>query len=88
MTMSVMEAFDNDMQIPFIGFGAKLPPFFSTANSCFAVNGDIFRPKCNGVQGIMDTYDKGIHKIEQHGLSAFSSVIDFVTQFVGQAPVT
>ena len=88
MTMSVMEAFDNDMQIPFIGFGAKLPPFYSTASSCFAVNGDIFKPECNGVQGIMDTYDKGIHKIEQHGPSAFSSVIDFVTQFVGQTPVT
>jgi hypothetical protein len=49
MTMSVMEAFDNDMQIPFLGFGAKLPPFFSTASSCFAINGDIFRPECNGV---------------------------------------
>ncbi len=49
MTMSVMEAFDNDMQIPFLGFGAKLPPFFSTASSCFAVNGDIFRPECNGL---------------------------------------
>lgn len=28
MTMSVMEAFDNDMQIPFLGFGAKLPPYY------------------------------------------------------------
>jgi hypothetical protein len=49
MTMSVMEAFDNDMQIPFIGFGAKLPPFFSTTSSCFAVNGNIFKPECDGL---------------------------------------
>ena len=64
MTMSVMEAFDNDMQIPFLGFGAKLPPYYQVASSCFAVNGNIFKPECQGVKGIMDAYDKGIHKIE------------------------
>lgn len=54
MTMSVMEAYDNDMHIPFIGFGAKLPPFYSVSSSCFALNGNIFRPECEGTQGLLD----------------------------------
>jgi hypothetical protein len=36
-----MEAYDRDKQIPFLGFGAKLPPY-GHASSCFAVNGNIF----------------------------------------------
>jgi len=60
MAMSVMEAYDKDMQIPFLGFGAKLPPFYTVASSCFAVNGNIFNPECNGTQGVLDTYAKKI----------------------------
>jgi Copine len=63
MTMTVMEAYDNDMHIPFLGFGGKLPPFYSTSSSCFAVNGNIFRPECEGTQGLLDAYSKGILKI-------------------------
>ena len=48
MTMSVMEAYDKDMMIPFLGLGAKLHPFYNVASSCFAVNGNIFMPECHG----------------------------------------
>jgi len=61
--MTVMEAYDNDMQIPFLGFGAKLPPFYNVASSCFAVNGNIFMPEAKGIDGIMETYAKGVRKI-------------------------
>lgn len=88
MTMSVMEAYDQDMMIPFLGFGAKLPPFYSISSSCFAVNGDIFNPESHGTMGLLDTYAKGIMKLQQHGPSQFSGVIDFATQFVGQEPVS
>lgn len=56
MTMTIMEAYDNDMHIPFLGFGAKLPPFFATSSSCFALNGNIFKPECEGTQGLLETY--------------------------------
>lgn len=36
----------------------------------------------------MEAYSKGIHKIQQHGPAAYSQIIDFATQFVGQEPVT
>ena len=63
MTISALEAYDNDMQIPFLGFGAKLPPYYTTASSCFSLNGNIFKPEALGVDGCMETYNKGIHKI-------------------------
>lgn len=83
MTMSVMEAYDDDMQIPFLGFGAKLPPYYTIASSCFAVNGNIFFPDCEGTQGLLDAYAKGIVKLQPHGPCAFAQVIDFATQFIG-----
>jgi hypothetical protein len=52
------------MQIPFLGFGARLPPFYTISSSCFAVNGDIFNPECYGVQGLLETYAKGIVKLQ------------------------
>lgn len=63
MTMSIFEAYDNDMRIPFLGFGAKLPPFYSVASSCFALNGNIFKPECEGTLGLLETYQKNIQKI-------------------------
>ena len=87
MTMSVMEAYDQDMMIPFLGFGAKLPPYYTVASSCFAVNGDIFNPECAGTTGLLETYRNRITCLRPHGPSAYSGVIDLATQLVGQDEV-
>lgn len=79
MTMSVMEAYDQDMMIPFLGFGAKLPPYYTVASSCFAVNGDIFNPECPGTTGLLETYRNKITCLHPHGPSAYSGVIDLAT---------
>ena len=42
LCMSVLEAYDNDRHIPFLGFGAKLPPSHAEPSNCFALNGNIF----------------------------------------------
>ena len=42
---------------PVYGFGAKLPSSPDTAAShCFALNGDIFYPEVNGMQGVLNNY--------------------------------
>jgi hypothetical protein len=79
--MSIMEPYDDDKQIPFLGFGAKVPPFFNVASSCFAVNGNIFMPECEGTDGLMECYEKNARNIQQHGPSAHSPVIRFAMQF-------
>jgi len=40
---------------PVFGFGGKLPgsPDLNAASHCFALNGDIYHPNCNGVNGVL-----------------------------------
>lgn len=63
LCMSVLDAYDTDQHIPFLGFGAKLPPFYSQSSACFAMNGNIFMPEAKGIAGLMETYDMGFRKL-------------------------
>ena len=74
-------AFDRDQEIPFLGFGAKLPPFYSNSSACFAMNGNIFMPEEQGIKGLMETYHLGFPKLTPHGPSALAEVIRFATSF-------
>ena len=88
LCMSVLEPFDNDQHIPFLGFGAKLPPFYSKPSACFAMNGNIFLPEAKGVHGLMDTYETGLRQIKPHGPSAHAEVIKFAADFSAAEEVT
>lgn len=70
--LTILEYYDADNYIPFLGFGAKLPPFYNTASQCFAVNGDIFKPEEYGIAGLMKAYNKCIREVVLHGPCAFS----------------
>ena len=49
--------FDEKKKIPAFGFGAQVDQAVSSeASSCFALNGDIFRPRCDGIAGVLDKY--------------------------------
>jgi len=43
---------------PLYGYGGKLPgaPGANPVSHCFALNGDIFYPEVNGIQGVLNTY--------------------------------
>ena len=63
LCMSVLEQFDNDQHIPFLGFGAKLPPSYSNSSACFAMNGNIFMPEEKGITSLMEAYMDGFPKL-------------------------
>ena len=81
LCMSALEAYDNDKQIPFLGFGAKLPPFGTVSSSCFAMNGSIFAPESEGVEGLLNDYVKGMRRITPHGPSAHAKTIEYVVDY-------
>jgi hypothetical protein len=53
---NILKYYDHDKQIPAFGFGAAIPPYNTTANHCFALNGDIFNPECDGIEGVIQAY--------------------------------
>jgi hypothetical protein len=48
-----LQYYDTDKQIPAFGFGAAIPPMNQVGNHCFALNGDIFNPECDGIEGVL-----------------------------------
>jgi len=52
----VLQYYDSDKEIPLYGFGGLVPPVTGRASHCFALNGDIFDPECNGIDGVIETY--------------------------------
>jgi hypothetical protein len=72
---SILQYYDSDKSIPVFGFGASLPPVTNRASHCFAVNGDIFNPECDGLQGVIDAYRHAIPNVTFYGPTHFSQVI-------------
>ena len=88
MAMNVLDYYDTDGYVPFLGFGAKLPPFFNTVSQCFAVNGNIFYPELVGIDNLMRAYVKCAEEVQFHGPSAFAPVVRFLTKMASHRPVT
>jgi hypothetical protein len=74
----ILQYYDSDKKIPFLGFGARIPPIDHRASHCFAVNGNIFDPECDGIDGIIDAYQNAIKKVELYGPTNFAEVIKFI----------
>ena len=53
--LQVLHDYNTDSMYSAFGFGGKLPdsPDLNAASHCFALNGDIYRPNCNGVNGVL-----------------------------------
>ena len=74
---SILEQYDTDKMYPVYGFGSRLAECFNTSH-CFALNGNIFRPEVNGVQGILGAYQHAITKASWSGPTNFSPIINYV----------
>jgi hypothetical protein len=75
MTISILEQYDRDKHIPFFGFGAKLPPFYTFGSACFAINGNIFKPEELKAKGLLNAYNRGVRQLQFHGPAALAPVI-------------
>jgi vacuolar-type H+-ATPase subunit F/Vma7 len=50
------------------------------AAHCFALNGDIFAPECNGLEGVLEAYQHALKRCELYGPTWFNEIIDEVNQ--------
>ena len=80
--MNILQEYDRDCNIPFYGFGAKLPPNYYVFSHCFAVNGNIMEPYCHKTKGLLHAYNECIGKIMLHGPSAHAKVIEYVVDLI------
>ena len=75
---SILQYYDTDKKIPTFGFGAAIPPFLQLANHCFALNGDIFNPECDGIEGVIEAYKHAISTVNLYGPTHFAPILELI----------
>jgi hypothetical protein len=48
------------------------------ASHCFALNGNIFDPECDGLDGVLEAYKQAAKNIDFYGPTNFHEVIETV----------
>jgi Copine len=75
---SILQYYDSDKAIPVFGFGAKIPPDLHKTSFCFALNGDIFSPECDGIEGVKAAYKRALQYVQFHGPTYFRHILKMV----------
>lgn len=70
------------------GFGAAIPPSTNRASHCFALNGDIFDPEVNGLDGVVDVYKNALKNVNLYGPTNFAPIIELVGDMAEAERVT
>jgi len=85
---NILQYYDTDKQIPVLGFGAAIPPYSQKANHCFALNGNIFDPEVDGLDGVIEAYKHAINSVNLYGPTNFSPIISMINDMTEQEKVT
>lgn len=81
----ILQPYDSDNMYPLYGFGAWLRETSqyeaSKVSHCFALNGDIYNPEVNGVQGVLSAYSNAIRNTTLLGPTHFSPILQYVNGY-------
>lgn len=87
----ILQFYDSDKQFPTFGFGAKLNlgvDYREGASHCFALNGNIFDPECDGLDGVLDAYKNAIKNLNFFGPTHFNEIINTVNNMAEDLKVS
>lgn len=77
-----LKDYDSDQMFPVYGFGGKVPNHpEDKASFCFALNGDIYNPEVNGVEGVRQVYFNSLRKVQLFGPTNFAPSLDMINGF-------
>ena len=60
------------------GYGATVPPAVNRASHCFALNGDIFNPEVDGLEGVTAAYKSALQNVNLYGPTNFAPTLELV----------
>ena len=73
---NILQYYDSDKQVPALGYGAVIPGH--ETSHCFALNGNIFDPECDGIDGVVEAYERAIKTVRLSGPTNFAPIIELV----------
>ena len=77
---NILQYYDSDKQVPVLGYGAQINGGQHDTSHCFAVNGNIYDPECDGIDGVVEAYENAIKKLRLAGPTNFSPIIKLVNE--------
>jgi len=75
---NILQYYDSDKKIPVFGFGATVPPTTNRASHCFALNGNIFDPEVDGLEGVIEAYKNALKNVNLYGPTNFAPIIELI----------
>ena len=85
---NILQYYDSDKKIPVFGFGATVAPSTNRASHCFALNGDIFDPEVDGLEGVIESYKNALKNVNLYGPTNFAPIIELVNDMATAENVT
>mmetsp|Transcript_6807 Transcript_6807/g.7874 ORF Transcript_6807/g.7874 Transcript_6807/m.7874 type:complete len:173 (+) Transcript_6807:933-1451(+) len=79
---NILQYYDTDKQIPVLGYGATIKSH--STSHCFALNGNIFDPECDGLDGVVEAYVRAINNVRLSGPTNFAPIIEMVNDMTEQ----
>lgn len=72
---NILQFYNTNKQINLYGFGGAVPPYSQRASHCFALNGDIFNPRVNGLEEVVQAYQNALKNVALYGPTHFSDIL-------------
>ena len=79
---NILQYYDSDKQIPVLGYGACINGF--ETSHCFALNGNIFDPEVDGLDGVVESYVRTVNNCRLSGPTNFAPIIETVNNMTEQ----
>ncbi|KAF6077160.1 copine 7 [Phyllostomus discolor] len=75
----VCQDYDSDKRFSALGFGARIPPKFEVSHD-FAINFDPEDDRCEGIQGVVQAYQRCLPRVQLYGPTNVAPVISKVAR--------
>ena len=82
----ILQYYDSDKAIPAYGFGGYIQNFDTYHK--FALNGDCFKPECEGIEDIENYYMNTINKVQFSAPTNFAPIIGEIVDRLEQCEVS
>ncbi|XP_045149808.1 copine-7 isoform X3 [Echinops telfairi] len=75
----ICQDYDSDKRFSALGFGARIPPKFEVSHN-FAINFNPEDDECEGIQGVVESYQSCLPKVQLYGPTNVAPIISKVAR--------
>ncbi|XP_078256981.1 copine-7 isoform X2 [Rhinoraja longicauda] len=83
----ICQDYDSDKRFSALGFGARIPPNYVVSHN-FAINFSSEDEECEGIQGVVESYQSCLPKIQLYGPTNVSPIIGKVAKVAAEEEKT